>query len=149
MDGLVMIAASVLVLYWIYRALYHWLHEPRAVNRLILGSGEPLEPDDEAVLLLESCGYAVSSGKHRLPIELELDGKPLQSRIYVDYIAEKDGLMYAVKMARERQPMNWTGSGLRDRLLVYSLLLPQMEGILVVDMRDGSVRMVKFLLDNQ
>lgn len=149
MDGLVMIAASVLVLYWVYRAFYNWLHEPRALNKLILGTGEVLEPDDETVLFLESRGYAVSSGKHRLPIELELDGKPLQSRIYVDYIAEKDGLTYAVKVARERQPIVWTGSGLRDRLLVYSLLLPQIEGILVVDLNEGTIRTVKFLLENQ
>lgn len=148
MDKLVMFIAAALVLYWIYRGLYNWLHTPRELNKLILGTGAVLAPDDENVLFLESQGYTVTSGKHRIPIDLELDETPLQSRIYVDYIAEKDGLHYAVKVQRERMQIEWTGSGLRDKLFVYALLLPQLEGILVMDLQEGKIRKVIFQLEN-
>ena len=148
-DLLVMIAAVLLIIYWTYRAFYNWLHQPRAIKGLVLGRGEPLEPDDAYVLFLESQGYEVISGKHRVPISIDLDGQELYSRLYVDYVAARDGLLYAVKISRERQPMEWTGSGLRDRLLVFSLLLPELEGILVVDPGERVIRTVKFELDNE
>ena len=118
------------------------------LNKLTLGTGAVLEPDDDNVLFLESEGYTVSSGKHRIPIELELDGAPMKSRLYVDYMAEKDGLHYAVKVQRERLQMDWTGSGLREKLLVYALLLPQLEGILVLDLQERKIRKVIFHLKN-
>lgn len=147
-DLFVMVAAALLIVYWGYRAFYNWLHQPRGMKRLVLGRGELLEPDDAHVLFLESRGYEVLSGKHKVPIAVELDGQELYSRLYIDYVAECDGLMYAVKISRERQPMDWTGSGLRDRLLVFSLLMPELEGILVVDPAERSIRTVKFDLED-
>ncbi len=52
---------------------------------------------------------------------IDLDGQALQSRLFIDLIAEKDGKHYIVKTARDRMPIDWTGSGVRDRLLVYAL----------------------------
>ncbi|WP_245850747.1 hypothetical protein [Paenibacillus herberti] len=144
MDGIVMIAAALLIGFWVYRAFYNWLHEPRGIKRLVLGRGEILAPDDPHVLFLESQGYEVVSGKHRVPLVVDLDGQEMYSRLYVDYIVVRDDSMYAVKLVRDRQPMEWTGSGLRDRLLVFTLLLPELEGILIVDNEYNTIRTVKF-----
>lgn len=144
MDGIIMILAALLIGFWIYRAFYNWLHEPKGMKRLVLGRGEILAPDDPHVLFLEAQGYEVVSGKHRVPLVVELDGQEMSSRLYVDYVAVQGDSMYAVKLVRDRQPMEWTGSGLRDRLLVFSLLLPELEGILIIDSEDSTIRTVKF-----
>lgn len=143
-----MAAAGVLLAVWLYGAFYRWLHAPAAVNRVKLGKGGTIDDDDENVALLESQGYKVISGKHSVPIPVELDDKPLGkgTRIYIDYIAESDELTYIVKAARERMPMEWTASGLRDRLLVYMLLLPDCAGVLYVDANEKTIRKITFHL---
>ncbi|CAM3964798.1 hypothetical protein L1N85_03630 [Paenibacillus alkaliterrae] len=145
-DWLIMLLAGIVLAIWMLRAFYRWLHEPASVNRLKLGKGGELKPDDENILLLERAGYEVSSGKHLVPIPILLDDVPLGkgSRLYIDYIAEKDKSMYIVKTARDRMPMDWSASGVRDRLLVYSLLLPECAGVLFVDAKDKVIRKITF-----
>ncbi|MGG4033653.1 hypothetical protein ABEV74_08085 [Paenibacillus cisolokensis] len=143
-DWIVMVLAGGLIAIWIYRGLYRWLHSPPAARRLVLGEGAEILADDENVQLLERHGYQVISGKHRVPLHIEVDGAPMESRLYIDYIAEQDGKTYIVKTARDRMPIDWTGSGLRDRLLVYALLLPECEGVLYTDAKEGTVRVVTF-----
>lgn len=143
-DWFIMLVAGAFLLFWIYRGTYRWLHQPISVNRLTLGKGGELTEDDENILFLERSGYEVLSGKHRVPIRIDLDGQSLNSRLYIDYIAEQDGKMYIVKTARERMPMDWTGSGVRDRLLVYSLLLPECTGVLFVDAKEQIIRQIIF-----
>ncbi|WP_245600034.1 hypothetical protein [Paenibacillus harenae] len=145
-DWLIMLVAGIILAAWIFRAFYRWLHAPASVNRLKLGKGGELKPNDENILLLEEAGYEVSSGKHLVPIFIELDGMPLGkgSRLYIDYIAEMDNSIYVVKTARDRMPMDWTASGVRDRLLVYSLLLPECAGVLFVDAKDKVIRKITF-----
>ncbi|ACT00970.1 hypothetical protein [Paenibacillus sp. JDR-2] len=143
-DWFIMLVAGAFLLFWAYRGFYRWLHQPASVNRLTLGKGGELAKDDENIQFLERSGYEVVSGKHRVPIGIELDGQSLNSRLYIDYIAEQDGKMYIVKAARERMPMDWTGSGVRDRLLVYSLLLPECAGVLFVDVKEQIIRRIIF-----
>ena len=143
-DWFIMLVAGALLLSWLYRSFYRWLHTPASMNRIKLGKGGVLSEDDENIRLLESAGYEVLSGKHRIPVAIDLDGNDLSSRLYIDYIAEQNGTMYIVKTARERMPMDWTGSGVRDRLLVYSLLLPECSGILFVDVRERVIRTIRF-----
>lgn len=143
-DWFIMILASSLLLIWLFRAFYRWLHEPSSVRRLKLGKGGTLSAGDENIQLLEHHGYEVVSGKHLVPITVELDGQELGSRLYIDYIAEMDNKTYIVKSARDRMPMDWTGSGVRDRLLVYSLLLPQCSGVLFVDAKERIIRKIHF-----
>ncbi|MGG4142999.1 hypothetical protein ABEW34_07685 [Paenibacillus algorifonticola] len=145
-DWLIMLVASALLILWLFRLFHRWLHEPASFNRLKLGKGVPLDPNDENILFLEQSGYHVVSGKHRIPIQIDLDGQELDSRLYIDYIAELDGELYVVKTARDRMPMDWTGSGIRDRLLVYALLLPKCQGILFINVKERSIRKVVFQL---
>lgn len=145
-DWLIMFLAGSVLVIWLFRGFYRWLHEPASVNRLKLGKGAELMANDENIIILEQAGYEVKSSKHLVPIYIELDGVPLGkgSRLYIDYIAEMDNSMYIVKTARDRMPMDWTASGVRDRLLVYALLLPECAGILFVDAKDKVIRKITF-----
>ncbi|MBH5318054.1 hypothetical protein I6N90_09570 [Paenibacillus sp. GSMTC-2017] len=147
-DWFIMLVAGVLLAVWAYRAFYRWLHSPISVNRIKLGKGGAISSNDENVSLLERSGYTVSSGKHVIPIPIELNDVPLGNgtRMYIDYIAEKDDCTYVVKTARERMPIDWTASGVRDKLLVYSLLLPESSGVLFVDAKEGIIRKITFQL---
>ncbi|WP_274651741.1 hypothetical protein [Paenibacillus humicola] len=144
-DWLVMIVAAGLILYWVYRGFYRWLHEPPGMrSKLLLSEAEKVREDDENVRFLEQAGFEVTHGKYRVPITIDLDGEELQSRLFIDLIAEKDGKHYIVKTARDRMPIDWTGSGVRDRLLVYALLLPECEGVLFVDQKERTIRTIVF-----
>lgn len=145
-DWFVMMLAGALLAIWLYKAFYRWLHSPVALNVVKLGKGGAIQSGDENVLLLERHGYRVVSGKHAIPIPVEVDDEPFGkgTRLYIDYIAEKDDCTYVVKSARERMPLEWTASGLRDRLLIYSLLLPGSSGVLFVDAKGNIVRKITF-----
>jgi len=145
-DWLIMLVTGVLLAVWLYRRFYVWLHEPPAGRIYLLGEGGELAPDDEHIRFLEEAGYEVMSGKHRVPIMIGLDGQPLRSRLFIDYVVEKDGKTYLVKTARERMPMDWTGSGVRDRLFMYALLIPSAAGILFIDSKEKSIRTITFII---
>ena len=149
-DWIIMALAGCLIAIWLYRSFYRWLHEPAVVNRIKLGKGGAIADDDENVKLLEQSGYEVTSGKHIIAVPVEINDEPLGrgTRLYIDYIAEKDSNTYIVKTARERMPMDWTASGVRDRLLVYALLLPHCNGILYIDAKEKIVRKITFYIDN-
>ncbi|MGO4697585.1 hypothetical protein AB4Z50_25200 [Paenibacillus sp. 2TAB26] len=150
-DWAIMLIAGCLFVLWLFRVFHRWLHEPASVSRLTLGKGGTLSVDDENILLLEQAGYEVTSGKHLVPIPIKLDDVPLGkgSRLYIDYIAEMNNCTYIVKTARDRMPIDWSPSGVRDRLLVYSLLLPECDGILFVDAREKLIRKVTFHIADQ
>lgn len=149
-EWFIMALAGALLLIWLYRAFYRWLHAPVVMNRITLGKGGAIADDDENVKLLELNGYEVLSAKHVVPIPVELDGDPIGTgtRVYIDYIASKDELTYVVKTARERKPMDWTAGGVRDRLLIYALLLQDCSGILYVNAKEGTIRKVVFHLNS-
>jgi hypothetical protein len=44
--------------------------------------------------------------------------------------------------------LEWTASGLRERLLVYALLFPDCEGIIVANLQDKLLRTVRFQLED-
>ncbi|REK77334.1 hypothetical protein [Paenibacillus paeoniae] len=145
-DWIIMAVAGVLAVIWLYRTFYRWLHAPATMNKVKLGKGGAIADNDEHVQLLEQHGYLVVSGKHVIPIPVELDDALLGkgTRIYIDYIAEMDHLTYIVKTARERMPMDWSASGLRDRLLMYALLLPHCAGVLYVDLKEKKISKIVF-----
>lgn len=147
-DWFIMLIAGALMAIWLYRAFYRWLHSPPTMRSLKLGKGGTIYPDDENIQLLERNGYRVVSGKHAVPIAIELDDSTLGkgARLYIDYIAEKDDCTFIVKTARDRMPMDWTASGIRDRLLVYSLLMPDCSGVLFVNAKENIVRKITFII---
>ncbi|MFB9325322.1 hypothetical protein ACFFSY_05225 [Paenibacillus aurantiacus] len=150
-DWLVMLVAVVLIVLLLYRLFYRWLHEPPSMHsEVLLSRAEEVDDEDEHVKLLEEEGFDVTYGRYKVPIHIDIDtGEQLQSRLFIDMIAEKDGKHYIVKTARERMPLEWTGSGLRDKLLVYALLLPEASGVVYVNARERTVRMITFHFPDQ
>ncbi|MDU5949740.1 MAG: hypothetical protein E6Z15_22095, partial [Paenibacillus macerans] len=71
----------------------------------------------------------------------------LHSRLFIDYIAIKDGEFYLVRTARDRIAIEWTGSGVRKELLPYLLLYPECAGVLYVDAEQGDIREISLTTD--
>jgi hypothetical protein len=148
-DWVIMGIAALAVLYMIYRMLYRWLHHtPGTRTRLLLTADtEPVDAEDEGVQLIEERGYTVTHGKLKVPITITIDEEEhLYSRLFVDMIAYREGEYYVVLRARERRPIDWTGSGVRDQLLVYSLLIPECRGLLYLDMGAATLYEIEFTL---
>ncbi|WP_027093756.1 hypothetical protein [Cohnella thermotolerans] len=148
-DWFVFLVAVFLLLWWIWRRFNHWLHEPPGYRLRKLAKSGEVEPD-EAVALLEQQGYEVLSGKHRIPLGVAVDDGPLQpTRLYFDYLAAKEDKYYLVKLDKSRRPIEWTASGLRERLLVYALLFPECEGIIIANLKDQWLRTVRFQVEDE
>lgn len=147
-DWFIMLAGGIFIAIWLYRAVYRWLHSPVAMNTVKLGKGKPVDPDDEAVKLLKRAGYDVPSCKHIIRIPIEVDDELLEygTRLNIDYIAEQDHCTYVVKLEHERKPADYSPSCLRDHLLMYSLILPSCAGVLIVNVKEATVRKVSFLI---
>jgi hypothetical protein len=103
-------------------------------------------PSDEAVELLEGAGFDVLSSKTRIPLYISINDaeEPLYSRLFIDYFAQKNEELYLVKLARDRRPIDMTGSSLRDAFLVYHLLFPDASGVLYVDMNQQKIKKISF-----
>lgn len=131
-DSLVVILIVVTFAIWGGVRLRRWLLAPPSLRLSV-------EPDDEivvseAVALLENAGYEVLTQKRKVSIRVTVDGEEeLQSRLFVDHFAARDDGVYVVKVAKERKPLDMTGSGIREHLLVYHLLYPDAAGIVYVD----------------
>lgn len=141
-----LIAAVVLWLY--FRLRRWWKGYP---SRTLKFKATNADMGGEVADLLESSGYEVIGGKKRVPVTITVDGREeLQSRIYIDYFVRKPETneLYAVKVAKERKPISWTGSGVRDALLPYYLLFDEVQGVLYVDMKDRSVRELEFEIED-
>ena len=147
-DGLIMAIAAGIMVWWIWRRLNRWLYEPPGARLRKLANAGGVEPD-AAVELLRQQGYDVLSGKHRVPLGVKVDDGPVQpTRLYFDYLVSKEHKYYLVKLERARQPTEWTASGLRERFLVYALLFPDCEGIIVADPGEQLVRTVRFKVED-
>ncbi|WP_373230472.1 hypothetical protein [Cohnella sp.] len=146
-DWVIMLAAASLMVWWVFKRFGRWLHEPPGSRlRKLARAGGVIQDDN--VALLQTKGYEVLSGKHRVTLGVELDDGPtMPTRLYFDYLAKKEDKYYLVKLERARQPLDWTASGLRESLLVYALLFPDCEGIMIVTLRDQQLKIVRFKVE--
>ncbi len=102
--------------------------------------------DDEPAVsvrrILEDNGYKVVGGKFRQPLRIIVDDRSYQSRYYIDgFAADQEGV-YVVKSSRSKQPMEWTGSAVRDRLLPYLGIYQGIHGLLYVDTEAKAVKKI-------
>lgn len=148
-DLLVMVLIGVLLIIWIAYGLRSWLFNPLPARVPEMPINEQIH-DHPAVDLLEEAGYEVIGGKIKIPLLFEADGEEYHSRLFIDYVVrDDDEVLYLVKVARRRLPLEWTGSGLRDRLLPYFLLYPGSGGVLFVDADEGEIRRIHFDWDEE
>lgn len=147
-DSVLMLIGAGLMVWWLARRFRHWLYEPPGARLRKLAQAGGVE-EDETVDFFRERGYEVLSGKHRIPLSVAVDDAPPQmTRLYFDYLAAKADKFYLVKLEKSRQPIDWTASGLRERLLVYQLLFPDCEGIVVADPASGQIRVVRFQVED-
>lgn len=146
-DSGILFLLCLFIAGWLFVLFRRWLTAPPRVKRFI-------EPDEEipvtdAVELLEYSGYEVLTSKRRIPIAVTVnDERELESRLFIDHFAAEGDKLYVVRLARERKPLDMTGSGLRDQLLVYQLLYEQAEGILYVDPKQRTIDKITFKIDS-
>jgi hypothetical protein len=138
-DNLVLLLLSIAFLIMLGRYLYR--------RYLYAIPQEEIDPNDEVVQLLESEGYIPIQRKVRIPITIHKEeNEEFETRYYIDAIARKDGLTYAVKVAKPRKPLEMTGPSIRDQLIpIY--LLGSWDGILYLDMEQSSVICFTFYTD--
>ena len=135
---LLIIIVVALILIWI--RFKKWLYSP---SRLKLPFPvNTVVPRNEAVLLLEQAGYQVICGKKKVPLIVTVDDVPMDSRLFIDYFAKKGEELFVVKLAKQRQPVQWTGSGVRQSLMPYCYLFLETHGVLYVDLEEGRVRKI-------
>lgn len=149
-DWFVLILVIAAMLIWLWKWFHRWLHQAQDVPRA--PSQEKLPPPAKPIAaFLQGFGYQMYGGKVRLPLQFNVDEQqPLYSRLFVDGFAEdEDAYRYIVLQARERKPIEWTGSGIRDRLLVYALLYDDMNGILYADIANGTLKKITFAFDEE
>lgn len=145
-DGLVLALLSLFIVGWIVYVFRQWLLAPPKARFSIHQDTEI--PVTDAVELLEYAGYQVLTGKRRVPVSITVNDKAeLESRLFIDHFAAVDDELYVVKLARDRKPLEWTGSSIRDQLLVYQLLYDQVDGVLYVDTKRRAIDKFRFTVE--
>lgn len=147
-DGLLMLVIAGIGIYLLYRGFRSWVRKPFSLR-----TGIGFEMNEEimehpAVDMLEEAGYEVVSDKLKVPLTFRVNGELLHSRLFIDYIAVKNGEFYLVRTARERYPVEWTGSGLRRDLLPFLLLYPECAGVIYVDPEQGELKVISLTTDD-
>ncbi|MCD1260695.1 hypothetical protein B5M42_017990 [Paenibacillus athensensis] len=124
-----------------------WLEKPPKRRLPVPAAGDI--PQTDVVELLEGAGFDVLAGKTKLPITIAVNGEAtLASQLYIDYLAAREEKLYVVRLARERVPIDWAaGSSVREKLLPYSLIYPETEGVLYVDMEQRKIKIITFQIE--
>ncbi|MDR6725149.1 hypothetical protein J2W91_003648 [Paenibacillus amylolyticus] len=143
-DTIVIGVFAICLIVWLFYGLRNWINRPQPVSLTGIQLNVVIQ-DSPVIDLLEAQGYEVIGGKMKVPLAFEANESVFHSRLFIDYVAQQDGYRYLVKTSRRRQPVEFTGSGLRDRFLHYLLLYPGCEGLLYVDLEDSSVKLIRLM----
>ena len=144
-DSNIILLTMIIFFVWVYVLLKR---RANAQASWYVPEGEEIgELDSDVIDLLEQAGYSVVRGKHKIPIYIDADGEPLESRLIIDGLAERDDDLYVIRIERERRPMEWTGSSIREHLLPFHLMYREAAGILYIERRSGFLRQVRFEID--
>lgn len=143
-DKVVIAFLGFMVLIWIFYGVRKWLQDPVPERMPDLVLNEEIQ-EHPALGILEREGYEIIGGKLKVPLSFQVNQNTLYSRLFIDYVAEKEDEIYIVKTSRSRMPVEWTGSGIRDRILLYLLLYPTCDGLLYVDTEEDTVKRISLL----
>lgn len=143
-DKVVIAFLGLTVMIWILYGVRKWLQDPAPEHMPDLVLNEEIQ-EHPALGILEREGYEVIGGKLKVPLSFQVNQNTLYSRLFIDYVAEKEDEIYIVKTSRSRMPVEWTGSGIRDRMLLYLLLYPSCDGLLYVDTEEDTVKRISLL----
>ncbi|MEI2399040.1 hypothetical protein V8V88_27610 [Paenibacillus phytohabitans] len=143
--ALIGLAAAIFIVY----RIYIWLQgSPRSFMKDRVPINTIIQPHP-SIGLLEDAGYEVIGGKLKIPLSFQVNGAPMYSRLFIDYVASKDEEhFYLVILSRPRKGLEFTGSGLRDTLLPYLLIYPDCSGVLYVDTVNSAIHVIKLGKDD-
>ncbi|WP_433946356.1 hypothetical protein [Paenibacillus sp. SN-8-1] len=144
-----MVIIVAFLLFLIYRGVQSWLRKPAVLRRGLHFELNKDIGDHPAVDLLREHGYEVISGKLRVPLTFMVDHTRLNSRLFIDYVATREDELYLVRTARTRQPVEWTGSGVRKELLPFLLLYPDCSGLLYIDAEHSEIKVIVLDSDDE
>lgn len=147
-DGLLIVLIAGIVFFISYRSFRTWVRKPLTLRSRLGFQMNEVILDHPAVHLLERAGYEVVSDKLKVPLTFKVNDSLLHSRMFIDYIVQRDGELYLVRIARERSGIEWTGSGIRKELLPYLLLYPECAGVLYVDADHGEIKEITLTTDD-
>lgn len=144
-DNLVLFLLLICLIYiivrpWLPFSLREWWFSPKKKKE-----PEPLQgaiPD-----ILRENGYEPVQEKIKSTIYIDVDEEEYESRLFFDYIAEKDQQYYLVITARDRKPVRWSGAGLRDFFLA-SYLAVKPAAILYVLPEKRLIKTIEIELEN-
>ncbi|ASR47003.1 hypothetical protein B4V02_10075 [Paenibacillus kribbensis] len=145
-DTVIIVVIGVILAIWALYSLRAWLEEPEPLVLKTIPINEELD-EGPAVDLLEKAGYEVVGGKMKIPLAFKVNGNTVYSRLFIDYVAVRNGSTYMVTTSRRKKPIQWSGPELRDRLLPYLLLYPGCAGVLYVDTDEQSIRLITLMED--
>lgn len=140
-DSIVLV---LIILFILFLVLRKWVSFQFAKDILMnKAKKEPKPIKGEVADLLREYGYEPIEGKKKIPLSIELDKEPYESRMFIDFLAMKEDLLYVVLVAKERRPLRRTGAAIRDYLLPFFLLY-QPAGIVYVDKAKNRVSLITF-----
>ncbi|GIP32282.1 hypothetical protein [Paenibacillus sp. J2TS4] len=143
-DRYILVVIIALLILWGWSRLRQWWNKPPEESDWEIEVDEEI-PVTAAVELLEESGYEVMTLKRKVNINIWVnEQEEYQSRLFIDHFARKDEGLYVVKLAKERKPLDMTGSGLRDMLMAYALIFNEAEGILYVDPKLRTIQKIQF-----
>ncbi|GFR36794.1 hypothetical protein PRECH8_00900 [Insulibacter thermoxylanivorax] len=146
-DLYVSILIILVIAGWALYHLYRWLYMPDRITLPFEHEEIPLPEAGEETAMLEAAGYEIISGKRKIKLKIEVDDETLASSLWVDYFVRKDDELYAVKTARRRRPVDWTGSGVRDYFLPYALIYDGIDGVLYLEPELNRIHRIIFHID--
>ncbi|WP_028775639.1 hypothetical protein [Shimazuella kribbensis] len=140
-DTFVLVLIILFILFLIVRK---WVSFQFAKDMIMNKSKKDPKPiKGDIADLLREFGYEPIEGRKKIPISIELDKAPYESRMFIDYLAMKEDLLYVVLIAKERKPLRRTGAAIRDHLLPFFLLY-RPAGIVYVDKSKNKISLVNF-----
>lgn len=139
------LAAAIFIIYriyiWLQSSTHSFIRDRVPINKVI-------QPHP-SIGLLEDAGYEVVGGKLKIPLSFQVNGAPIYSRMFIDYVACRDEeRFYLVILSRPRKELEFTGSGIRDTLLPYLLIYPDCSGVLYVDTVNSRLHVIEFGKDD-
>ncbi|WP_195571138.1 DNA-binding protein [Paenibacillus sp. 1001270B_150601_E10] len=141
-EVIVLVIIIVAVVMWAIVLGYRSLYREEPLEQLYLS--EHFVHDDEVESLLEKHGYEIVGGKFYVPFTFLIDEtEEVPSRLWVDLVAQQEERWYVVRIARERMQLDWNAAGIRKQWLPYFHAFPDADGVIVVNVAERSVRLIR------
>lgn len=141
-DAWVFLIIVVAVAVWIGYGISRWLDKPPSSINFLLQSAPPGSGPNKR--LLEQHEYEVLSGKVRIPIKVRHNEQTLNTRVYLDYVVKQEDDIYVVKVAKDRDQIQWSGSGIRDQFMALAFLHDQIAGVIYLDTKQQTLHRIQF-----